>query len=186
VTSTHAVEDEVARLLRARRAGDQAAETSLFSLLYDELRGMAARRFMSERPDHTLVPTSLVHEVYLRLDGTSLTCADKDEFLRLAATVMRRVLIDSARRRRVREPGTGEQPALESEPQEEEALLALDGALTRLEADDLELARLVNLRYLVGLSVNETANVLGVSTAKVVRDWRTARAYLQREISRDG
>ncbi len=185
MTTTHAVEDEIGLLLRARRAGDADAERALFSLLYDELRGMAARRFRAERRDHTLAPTSLVHEVYLRLEGARVSCADKDEFLRLAATVMRRVLVDSARRRQVRGGGTGEELPEPASMAEDGVLLALDGALTRLAERDAELARLVDLRYLVGLDVAETARVLGISVAKVVRDWRTARAFLQREITRD-
>jgi len=185
VTTTHAVEDDVARLLREMRAGEPAAEDALFSLLYEELRGMAARRFLTERKDHTLVPTSLVHEVYIRLDLARLTCADRDEFLRLAGTVMRRVLIDSARRRRSRRPVEHDAAADRSAEPDEAAALALDGALTRLEQTDPELSRLVNLRFLVGLSVAETAEVLGVSTATIVRGWRTARAFLQREVERD-
>ena len=186
MTSTPAVEDEVAQLLRAMRAGDAEARSALYSLLYDELRAMAAGRLRFERRDHTLAPTSLVHEVYLRLELKHLTCADRSEFLRLAATVMRRLLVDSARRRHLRRTGPLDAPVPESTSSEEGLSLALDEALSRLGQSDPELARLVDLRYLVGLTVEETAQALEVSVAKVVRDWRTARAFLQREILRHG
>lgn len=180
-TTTSALEVEVAALLRARRAGDAAAGRQLFELLYGDLRALARRRLREERRDHTLVPTSLVHEVFLRLDRIALDCEDRRDYLALAAAVMRRILIDSARRRLFREelPSAGQEASNARHPPVEQRVLALECAMERLERVDPELARVVELRYFLGLDVEAIARTLSISTATVQRDWRSARAFLK-------
>lgn len=182
-TTTSALEVEVIDLLRARRGGDALAGARLFELLYADLRALARRRLAQERRDHTLVPTSLVHEVFLRLDSLQVDCEDRRDYLALAAAVMKRILIDSARRRLHREdvpeghdPGCGVQLGME------QRVLGLECALELLEKVDPQLARVVELRFLLGLEVAEVARTLGISTASVQRDWRSARAFLKRAI----
>ncbi len=183
-TTTSALETEIAELLRARRGGDEAAGRRLFELLYADLRALARRRLGEERRDHTLVPTSLVHEVFLRLDQTSLDCEDRRDYLLLAAEVMRRILIDSARRRMHREDfsKSAREPRSVARPELERRVLALECALERLKHVDPELARVVELRFLLGLDVESVARTLETSTASVQRDWRSARAFLKRAI----
>jgi len=186
VATTHsALELEVVALLRARRAGDAAAGRRLFELLYADLRALARRRLGDERGGHTLAPTSLVHEVFLRLERAALECEDRRDYLALAATVMRRILIDSARRRLFREElATLDGPAASAAPAAalEQRVLSLECALERLERVDPELARVVELRFYLGLEVEDVARTLGSSTASVQRDWRSARAFLKRAI----
>jgi RNA polymerase sigma factor (TIGR02999 family) len=173
---------ELLQLLRARRAGDAAAGRTLFEGLYAELHALARRRMARERAGHTLGATSLVHEVYLRLEHAGLPELERDEFLRLAAAVMRRILVDSARRKALARRAAAEvEPRAESAAPEER-LLRLDAALEQLAACDPELSRLVELRFLVGLDLDETARVLGLSRTTLKRDWRTARAFLQRHM----
>jgi len=182
-TTTSALESEVVALLRARRAGDPAAGRRLFELLYSDLRALARRRMGEERRDHTLAATSLVHEVFLRVERSSLDCEDRREFLALAATVMKRILIDSARRRVLREElpladlvsGAAHVPV-------EQRVLSLERAMERLERADPELARVAELRFLLGLDVETAARTLEISTASVQRSWRSARAFLKRAI----
>ena len=182
MTTTHAREAHIPGLLRAHREGDPAAGRALFESLYAELRGMARKRLAGERANHTLGATSLVHEVYLRLEAAALPPLEREEFLRLAATVMRRILVDSARRNLLaRRVDLAEFPP-EERPREER-LLRLDAALSELEHCDPPLARLVELRFLAGLGVEATAEALGVSPATVKRDWRTARAFLERRMA---
>jgi RNA polymerase sigma factor (TIGR02999 family) len=183
-TTTSALEVEVVALLRARRAGDASAGRRLFELMYGDLRALARRRLPEEHRDHTLAPTSLVHEVFLRLDRVSMDCEDRGDYLALAAAVMRRILIDSARRRLFREalsPDGREQGRVPF-PALEQRVLSLECALERLERVDPELARVVELRFFLGLEVEAVARTLGISTASVQRDWRTARAFLKRAI----
>lgn len=160
-------------------------------LVYGELRQLAASHLRSERGDHTLQPTALVHEAYLRLVGQrSVSWANRAHFFGIAAQMMRRVLVDHARRRLAakRSPGAlridlGDEAA--AAPDRAPELLALDRALTELERLDPRQARVVELRFFAGLSVEETAEVAGVSTATVKREWRTARAFLRHEIGLD-
>lgn len=183
-TTTSALDADVVELLRARRAGDAAAGRRLFELLYAELRVLARRRLGEERREHTLAPTALVHEVFLRLESATVDCEDRRDYLALAAEVMRRILIDTARRRLHRaklEPGALE-PRGTSEHALERRVLALDCALERLTHVDAELARVVELRFLLGLDVEAVARVLERSTASVQRDWRMARAFLKHAI----
>jgi RNA polymerase sigma factor (TIGR02999 family) len=158
-------------------------------LVYDELRKLAASHLKSERDNHTLQATALVHEAYLRLVGQrSVSWASRAHFYGIAAQMMRRILVDHARKRQAakRSPGTlfldlgeeGEPSAPDRMPE----LLVLDRALNELERLDPRQARVVELRFFAGLSVEETAEVAGVSTATVKREWRTARAFLRHEI----
>jgi RNA polymerase sigma factor (TIGR02999 family) len=177
---------EVTALLQEWSAGDRGALERLMPLVYEELRKLASSHLKSERGNHTLQPTALVHEAYLRLVGQrSVSWASRAHFYGIAAQMMRRVLVDHARKRQAakRSPGTllldldGE-----AAPDRMPELLGLDRALTELERLDPRQARVVELRFFAGLSVEETAEVAGISTATVKREWRTARAFLRHEI----
>ena len=179
---------EVTALLKEWAAGDPAALERLMPLVYGELRRLAASQLRAERRNHTLQPTALVHEAYMRLIGQrSVSWANRAHFFGIASRMMRRILVDHARRRRrdKRSPGTvyldlgtAEAGAADRGPE----LLALDDALTELEKLDPRQARVVELRFFAGLSVEETAEVAGISTATVKREWATARAFLRHEI----
>ncbi len=181
---------DVTQLLLDWNAGDQSALDRLMPLVYEELRRMAARQLRRERPEHTLQPTALVHEAWLRLVQTNrLTWQNRAHFLGVAAELMRRVLVDHARRRSAEMRGGGEtrlslDEALGVSAQKEINLLALDDALTGLAALDPRQSRIVELKYFGGLAIEEIAEVVGISPATVKRDWQWARAWLQREISR--
>jgi RNA polymerase sigma factor (TIGR02999 family) len=177
---------DVTRCLARLGAGDELAAHELLDLLYGHLRQIAAGAMRGERSSHTLDPTGLVHEAWLRLFGHDpRRFADRAHFLRAAARAMRRVLIDHARARgrqkRTLDPASLPLDAwLDGVAARRLDLLALDEALDRLAEVDAELARLVELRFFSGLSIAETAAVLARSTASVERDWRCARALLQR------
>ncbi|HEY1435646.1 MAG TPA: sigma-70 family RNA polymerase sigma factor [Thermoanaerobaculia bacterium] len=179
---------EVTALLREWSAGDRNALERLMPIVYGELRKLAASYLRSERGNHTLQPTALVHEAYLRIVGQrSVSWANRAHFYGIAAQMMRRVLVDHARKRQAakRSPGTlfvDIGPAEAGTPDSAPELLALDQALTELERLDPRQARVVELRFFAGLSVEETAEVAGISTATVKREWRTARAFLRHEI----
>src|SRR5262245_50553517 len=178
---------EVTRILHALDNGDSDAAHRLLPLVYDELRRLAARKLGQEKAGQTFDPTSLVHEAYLRLVGhdTSLCFKDRAHFLAVAATAMRRILIDHARQKKARKRGgTGERQPLEdvAAPAPDEDLLALDEALQRLAAQDPVKARLVELRYFAGLTSDQAAEVLGLSPRTADRHWAYARAWLQAEI----
>lgn len=179
---------DVTRCLSRVGAGDPLAAGELLELLYAHLRQLASSAMRSERSSHTLDPTALVHEAWLRLFGHDpRRFADRGHFLRAAARAMRRVLIDHARararRKRTADPGALPLESwLDGIASRRLDLLALDEALDRLEQVDDDLARLVELRFFSGLSIAETAAVLARSTASVERDWRCARALLQRLI----
>lgn len=181
---------DVTQLLLDWNAGDQSALDRLVPLVYDELRRMAARQLRRERTDHTLQPTALVHEAWLRLAQTDrLTWQNRAHFLGVASELMRRILVDSARRHKAEMRGGGEtrlalDEALGVSNQKEVGLLALDDALTSLAALDPRQSRIVELKYFGGLEIEEIAEVVGISPATVKRDWQWARAWLQREISR--
>jgi RNA polymerase sigma factor (TIGR02999 family) len=160
-------------------------------LVYGELRRLAASYLRSERPDHTLQPTALVHEAYLRLVDQATDWRNRAHFFGIAAQMMRRILVDHARRRQAskRDPerlrvaaSAAEAASSDNAPD----LLALDAALEALERLDARQAKIVELRFFAGLSVEETAEVANVSTATVKREWRTARAWLRREIEGSG
>ena len=180
---------EVSLLLRELRHGDTSAASRLMPLVYGELRPLAAYHMRSERAGHTLQPTALVHEAFLRLAGEPLDCESRNQFFAIASRAMREVLVDYARKRHAIKRG-GLQPNIQLEepllfhPNQSADLVALDEALKRLEIIDPQQSRIVELRFFAGLSVEETAAALGVSPRTVKRDWRVARAWLHREIGR--
>ena len=176
-------------LLRRWEEGDQEALEELMPLVYGELRRLAAHYLRIERSGHTLQPTALVHEAYLRLvDQRHVVWQNRAHFFGIAAQMMRRVLVDHARRRGAGKRNAAtyriglEGPDSGAEADRELEILALHDALTGLERLDTRQARIVELRFFGGLSVEETAEVAGVSTATVKREWRTARAWLRREL----
>jgi RNA polymerase sigma-70 factor, ECF subfamily len=173
-------------LLRAWAQGDEAAGERLFPILYGELRRQAARYMRRERRSHTLQPSGLVNEAYMRLAGSpGLDWHSRAQFFAIAARVMRQVLVDHARRRRAaKREGChvtfedAEAPAAGLE------LLDLESALKELVDLDPRQAKVVELRFFGGLDVDETAEVLGLSTRTVKREWQTARAWLQQRLLR--
>jgi RNA polymerase sigma-70 factor, ECF subfamily len=177
----------VTLLLRAAREGDRNAHEQLFQTVYAELHAIARRHMSRERSGHTLEPAGLVNEAMLRLlDREVLSFEDRQQLLRSASLVMRRVLVDHARAHNAAKRGAGLQVTLHdeiagSDPSPLDAL-ELDGALTRLAAAEPRWAQVAELRFLLGLEVAEVATLLGVSTATVKRDWRFARAWLAREL----
>ncbi len=190
---------EVTQLLLRWRAGDDAALTELLPLVYQELRALALRHLRHERPGHTLQRTGLVHEAYLRLvDQRNVDWQSRSQFFGVASKTMRRILVDHGRRRSAQKRGQavphvdidkldraedGQSvdslgAALDADVDFE----AIDFALRKLESIDDSQGRLVELRFFGGLSIEETAQVIGVSTATVKREWALARAWLQREL----
>jgi RNA polymerase sigma factor (TIGR02999 family) len=180
---------ETTRLLSQWRAGDPVAFERLWPIVYEELRRLASRYMRSERPDHLLQTTALVHEAYLRLvDQPETSGETRSHFLAVAAQVMRHVLVDYARARARAKRGGGVAPlpledvAVISAERADE-LIAVDAALEGLMAFDLRKGRIFELRHYGGLSVEEAAQVLQVSPATVARDWRMAKAWLRRAIT---
>ncbi len=181
---------DVSQILDQIESGDQQAASQLLPLVYEELRRLAMHKMAQEKSGHTLQPTALVHEAFMRLVG-----GEKDHkwdgrghFFAAAAESMRRILIESARRRktekrggdRVRRELADDDATLDG--QDDETLLSLDEALTKLEREDPKLAKLVELRYFTGLTIDESAEVLRVSPRTVKRNWTYARAWLRREM----
>lgn len=182
---------DITRILSAIEQGDQAAASELLPLVYEELRRLAASRMNQEASGQTLQPTALVHEAFLRLVGDDSQQWDgRGHFFAAAAEAMRRILIDNARRKgRIKRGGNLRRQNLNDNmgtdsPENVEDLLALDEALTKLAEEDVQLAKLVELRYFTGLTIEETARVLGVSSRTTKRNWSYARAWLQREMNR--
>jgi RNA polymerase sigma factor (TIGR02999 family) len=180
--------NEVSRILDEAAKGDSNAASQLLPLVYDELRRLAAVQLGREKLGHSLQPTALVHEAYLRLVGDRerpRSFKDRAHFLAAAATAMRRILIDNARRKLASKRGGGlhRQP-LEAiaAPEPDDDLLALDQALERLSAQDPTKARLVELRFFAGLTGEQAAEVLGISPTTADRHWAYARAWLRAEI----
>ena len=183
---------DVTRWLRQLDSGDSAAMEQLVPLLYAELRTIARSRLRGERAHHTLDTTALVHEAYLRLHHQKrLNAGDRTAFLAIAGNTMRRVLIDYARTKKRLKRGAGATPLPLEEVEhflsesEAEEILELDDALDRLEEMNPEGARVVQHRFFAGLTLDETAQVLGVSTKTVQRRWLAARAWLRKEIATD-
>jgi RNA polymerase sigma factor (TIGR02999 family) len=181
---------EVTLLLERLADGDQAALTELMPLIYTELHHLASFYLRRERPNHTLQTTALVHEAYLRMvDQRTALWKGKEHFLAVASQAMRRILVDYARRHRAAKRGGAlpkaslEQVAAFSEQQSENVLL-FDELLTRLAAIDPQEARIVELRFFGGLSVEETAEGMGVSQTTVKREWGIAKRWLAREMQR--
>jgi RNA polymerase sigma factor (TIGR02999 family) len=180
---------DATELLQAWSRGDASAFDKLVPLVHRELRELAGRYMRHERPDHTLQPTSLVNEAYLRLiDINRVQWQNRAHFLAVAAQTMRRILVDLARRRDRQKRG-GEMMLVTLDEardvgQEKGAdLVALDDALTALAAFDTRMSQVVELRFFGGLTVEEAADVLHVSPETVMRDWKTAKAWLLRELS---
>jgi RNA polymerase sigma-70 factor, ECF subfamily len=180
---------EVTRLLLAWRQGDRSALDRLIPLVYGELHLMAERYLRKERPGHTLQPTAIVNEAYMRLIGQEgVDWQNRAHFFAVAAQSMRRILVEYARRRGARKRGgEGSRYLLDTvvmtEPREVD-LIVLDEALARLTALDAEQGRVVELRFFGGLTEEETAEVLSVSSRTVHRKWIAAKLFLYRELSR--
>jgi RNA polymerase sigma factor (TIGR02999 family) len=181
--------NQVTQLLVSWGNGDQQSLESLIPLVYDELRRQARRYLRRERPDHTLQSSALVHEVYVRLiDQRQANWHNRSQFFGVAAQLMRRILVDHARSRGAVKRGAGvtklaiaeEVAAIEMQNVD---LIALDTSLTKLEQVDPQQCRIVELRFFSGLSIEDTADALGISPATVKRDWAMVKAWLYREIS---
>ena len=189
-TLTPSTGDDVTRLLHAWGAGDLEARERVLVLVYGELRRRAAAQLRRERPGHTLQPTALVHEAYIRLvDQRRAAWQNRAQFLAVASQVMRRILVDGARARRAGKRGAGgiHVPLDDAPPVPVPAVdvdvLDLDAALERLSALDQRKGQIAELRFFGGLSLEETGHVLQVSEKTVERDWQAARAWLFRELS---
>jgi RNA polymerase sigma factor (TIGR02999 family) len=182
---------EVTGLLMAWNEGDPRAVERLMPLVYAGLREIAGRQFRRERAGHTLQPTAVVHEAYFRLvDQTRVTWKNRGHFFAIAAQAMRRILIDHARAREAEKRGGGETRVTldvgiaSPEPADDIDLLGLDEALVRLKDLDEPQARIVELRFFGGLSIEETAEAMETSPSSVKREFRSARAWLFRELGR--
>lgn len=182
---------QITQLLRQWSDGKREELESLMPLIYDELRGQASRYLKRERSNHTLQTTDLINEAYIKLiDQRQIKWQNRAHFFAIAAQAMRRILVDYARQRqREKRGGKAEdlppEQAISIVSQEKKVdLVALDDALTRLEKFDERQARVVELRYFSGLSLDETAEVLGVSNVTVRLDWNMAKAWLLQEITR--
>ena len=175
-------------LLRAWGDGREAALQELMPLVHAELRKLARHFLAGERDGHTLQPTALVNEAYLRLiDVRQVRWQDRAHFFAMSARLMRRILIDAARAKRYQKRGGGMSlvtfdEAVAASPMRDVELVALDDALTALAAENVRKAQVVELRFFGGLTVEETAEALGISPETVMRDWKLARAWLLREL----
>lgn len=182
--------DNITQLLIEVSKGDREAVDLLLPVIYDELRKLAANYLRRERPDHTLQPTALVHEAYLRLvDQTRANWQNRAHFFGVAAQIMRRLLVDHARKHNAEKRGQEFQKLSLDENVDRAVergaeLIALDDALNALAEFDEQKARVVELRYFGGLSIEETADVLGVAPTTIKRHWRFARAWLYGEMQK--
>jgi RNA polymerase sigma-70 factor, ECF subfamily len=183
---------DITQLLLDLRRGSPEAHAKLAPLVYSQLRRLAAHYMKQERPGHTLQPTALVNEAYLRLIAwQDANWQDRVHFFRVAARLMRQILVESARARSAGKRGGSIQKialdeALEFSPERSGELIALDDALQGLERLDPRQAQIVELRFFVGLSVEETAEALSISARTVQRDWNVARAWLRGELTERG
>ncbi len=189
-------QSDVTRVLELAAGGDAAAAQDLLPLVYDHLRALAAQRLACEAPGNTLQPTALVHEAYLRIAGArDASWNGRKHFFAAAALAMRRILVDRARARKGAKRGGGVSrvslSVAESTAQGTRGTdvdnvdwIVLDEALQALAQHDADLALVVNLRYFAGLAIDEVAKLLGTSSSSVDRDWKLARAWLLREMSR--
>lgn len=185
-------EENLTIWLNRMNEGDPAALDHAMHLLYDEMRSLARHRLLNERPDHTLAATALVNEVYLKLQAhRRINAADRVQFMSVAAVTMRRILVDYARTRTRAKRGSGIPPIpLEDAEaflsvEESEEILALDAAIKRLAEMDPRAAKVVEQRFYSGLSVEDTAQLLDVSTKTVQREWVAARAWLRKEVAHE-
>ena len=180
---------DTTQLLVKWSKGDQQALQELMPRVYDELRQLAGHLLRRERAGHTLQPTALVHEAYLRLvDQTRADWRNRAQFLAVAAQMLRRVLVDHARAKQRRKRGSGTvvlslEESLVSGPERNLDVLALDEALSELARLDPQQSRIVELRFFAGISIEETAASLGIIPATVKRDWAVARAWLYRRLT---
>lgn len=194
---------EVTRLLQRWSDGDSTALAALWPLVYDDIRRMAGRQIANERGGHTLQATALVNEAFIRLAGErAFQWQRREQFLSLAAQIMRCVLVDYARQRNAQRRGDGAKrvsihdtwaaqevgqiQAMDAFHDESVDVLAIDEALTKLQKVDEPQGRIVELRYFGGLTLEETASVVGISLASVKREWAMARAWLRRELAGHG
>jgi RNA polymerase sigma factor (TIGR02999 family) len=179
--------ETVTRLLQAWHGGDREALNDLMPLVYDRLRELAGRHMSAERPDHTLRTTALVHEIYLQLVDVDIAWQSRAHFYAIAAKLMRRILVEHARKRGRAKRGGGVKVTLEEcmmvTPQADPVLLELDDALKRLSEMDERRASLVELTYFGGLTYDDAAEALGISAATVHRELRLAKAWLYRELN---
>jgi RNA polymerase sigma factor (TIGR02999 family) len=181
---------QVSELLANWNQGDVKAREALMPLVYNELRKLAASHLRHERNDHTLQPTALVHEVYLRLaEQKNVQWQDKSHFFGVTAQLMRRILVDHARSHRADKRGGGLpkvslNEAIAMSRERPAQLLALDESLTQLASTDPQQGRIVELRVFAGLTIEQTAEVLGISPVTVKRDWSLAKAWLLRELDK--
>jgi RNA polymerase sigma factor (TIGR02999 family) len=181
---------EVTRLLKDWANGADAALDALMPLVYGELRRLAGSYLRNELSGHTLQPTALVHEAFLRLAGNSPECANRSQFYGLAAHLMRQILVDHARTRQAaKRGGRLVRISLDAElvvsPEQHADLVVLDEALERLAALDPRKAQVVEMRFFGGLSVEESAEALNISEVTVRRDWQFAKTWLLRELSQE-
>jgi RNA polymerase sigma-70 factor, ECF subfamily len=183
------VPGEVTRLLHELKLGNRDAEAQLIPLVYRELRKIAAGYLRRERPQHSLQPTALVHEAWLRLAKLSeMDWQSRSHFFAVSATVMRRILVDHARASHARKRGdswdaVSIDAAILPSPERAPEILALDEALDRLKTLDARQAKIVELRFFAGMTEEETGAALGVSARTVKRDWRIAKAWLYKELN---
>lgn len=180
---------DVTSLLLASSQGDEEALNKLLPVVYGELRKLAGRYLRKERPDHSLQATALVHEAYLRLIGQEVSWQNRAHFFGVAAEIMRRILIDNARKHQASKRGSGAiklalDEALDMADEKAAELIALDDALKALAVFDEQKSKIVELRFFGGLSIEETAQVMGLSPATVVRQWKLAKAWLYHEVNR--
>jgi RNA polymerase sigma-70 factor (ECF subfamily) len=180
---------QITLLLEQVKAGDTAARAELAAIVYPQLKRLAADRMRGERPHHTLQPTALVHEAFLRLMGTErMTLRDRNHFFAIASDLMREILVDYARRRHAAKRGGGAevleleawQAQIEDRP---DLVIDIDRLLTRLSAVDARQAEVVKMRYFSGLTEAEIAETLGISERTVKRDWNMARAWMRKELA---
>ena len=181
--------EQITGLLLSWSKGDKNALETLGPLVYQELRRMARGYMKRERPDHTLQSTALVHEAYMRLVDQRVAWQGREHFFAIAAQMMRRILVDHAKKNRSAKRSAGARPLSLAEPlvvaaKPDKDLVALDEALERLARHDPQRSRIVELRFFGGLSNEECAAVLGISPATVQRQWAGARAWLYRELNR--
>lgn len=184
--------ERITELLQSWQQGNAQSGEEVVPLVYAELRRIARMRLSAERAGHTLQPTALVHEAWLRLmQQHGATWQNRSQFFAIAAQAMRRILVDHARRRQSHKRNSGDAPIaldavedLVAGPVPDEEMLALDAALEQLTGLDQRQARVVELRFFGGLSIEETAQVLDLSATTVKREWTSARAWLYREIQR--
>jgi len=179
---------DITRLLFELKGGNRAAEESLIPIVYQELRRIASARLRNESRHHSLQPTALVHEAYLRLTKLKeIDWQSRSHFFAVSATIMRRILVDYARSNRTKKRGDGGtqitlNDGLLPAPEREPEILALDQALEKLAKLDKRQSKIVELRYFAGMSEEEAGEVLGISARTVKRDWRIAKAWLYAEL----